>query len=64
MCCAFMLRNVLPTTVGAPLQPSEEFDLVPGDRIKVNLDKDLWKLMQESCGEWREDMSMVRSGRA
>ena len=36
-----------------------------GDRIKVNLDKDLWKLMQESCGEWTDDMSMVRvwSGR-
>ena len=45
---------------GAPVEPSEEFDLVAGDRIKVNLDQDVWKLMQESCGEWSDSMAIVR----
>ncbi len=42
------------------MEHSESTELVTGDRIKVNLEQEVWKLMQESCGEWDDNMAIVR----
>ena len=44
---------------GAPYEPPKGTMLAAGDRIKVLLDPDVWKRMQEGHGGWNELMSMV-----
>ena len=46
--------------VGAPYGPSSEGEFVAGDSIKVELDPDVCKLMQNGHGGWNDRMSMVR----
>ena len=46
--------------VGAPYEPSREGEFVAGDSIKVELDPDVWKLMQNGHGGWNDLMGMVR----
>ena len=46
--------------VGAPYGPSSEGEFAAGDSVKVELDPDVWKLMQNGHGGWNDRMSMVR----
>ena len=46
--------------VGAPYEPSREEEFAAGDSVKVELDPDVWKLMQNGHGGWNDLMSMVR----
>ena len=39
--------------------PPMERDFAAGDKIKIELDPDVWKLMQEGHGGWNDLMTMV-----
>ena len=45
---------------GAPYEPLKEGEFAAGDSVKVELDPDVWKLMQNGHGGWNDRMSMVR----
>lgn len=44
---------------GAPHEPPSEVEFAAGDRVRVELDPDVWKLMQDGHGGWNDLMSMV-----
>ena len=46
--------------IGAPYEPLKEVEFAAGDSVKVELDPDVWKLMQNGHGGWNDLMSMVR----
>ena len=46
--------------VGAPYEPLREGEFAAGDTVKVELDPDVWKLMQNGHGGWNDLMGMVR----
>ena len=46
--------------VGAPYEPPREGEFAAGDSVKVELDPDVWKLMQNGHGGWNDLMGMVR----
>ena len=45
---------------GAPYEPLREEEFSAGDTVKVELDPDVWKLMQNGHGGWNDLMGMVR----
>ena len=45
--------------LGAPYEPPQKTVLAAGDRIKVELNPDVWKVMQEGHGGWNDLMSVV-----
>ena len=45
---------------GAPYEPLKEGEFAAGDSVKVELDPDVWKLMQNGHGGWDDIMGMVR----
>ena len=47
-------------TVGAPFEPLREGEFSAGDTVKVELDPDVWKLMQNGHGGWNDLMANVR----
>ena len=44
---------------GAPYEPQNEQDFAAGDMVKVELDPDIWKYLQEGHGGWNDLMNMV-----
>ena len=46
-------------SIGAAYKPPRETVLAAGDRIKVELNPDIWKIMQEGHGGWNDLMSVV-----
>ena len=50
---------LLFNSIGAEYEPPKGTLLAAGDRIKVELDPDVWKRMQEGHGGWNELMSVV-----
>ena len=44
---------------GDPYDPPRDTLLAAGDRIKVELNPDVWKTMQEGHGGWNELMAAV-----
>ena len=45
---------------GAPYEPPREGEFAAGDTVKVELDPDVWKLMQNGHGGWNDLMGNVR----
>ena len=48
---------------GPPCPPevlSEDHALVPGDNVRVELDVEVFKIMQEGHGDWDDDLLTVR----
>ena len=50
---------VLNASTGVVYEPPRETILAAGDRIKVELNPDVWKVMQEGHGGWNDLMSVV-----
>ena len=44
---------------GAPYESSNDTELAAGDRIKVELDPDVWRMLQDGHGGWNEQMAIV-----
>ena len=45
---------------GAPYEPPKDGEFSAGDTVKVELDPDVWKLMQNGHGGWNDLMANVR----
>ena len=45
---------------GAPYESPKDGEFVAGDTVKVELDPDVWKLMQNGHGGWNDLMANVR----
>lgn len=54
-------NDALASLIGAPYKPQRESDFAAGDRVKVELDPDVWRLMQEGHGGWNDLMTVVNS---
>ena len=54
---------LLTTDVGGPFcsseVPFEHHGLVPGDNVRVGLDVDIFKVMQEGHGDWDDSLLNV-----
>ena len=54
---------LLTTDVGGPFRssevPFEHHGLVPGDNVRVGLDVDVFKIMQEGHGDWDDSLLNV-----
>lgn len=55
-----MLSYVLIVLVGAPYERIGDREFVVGDLVKVELDVDMFELMQEGHGGWADNMPEVR----
>lgn len=52
----------MPYVEGAPYSPPRESEIMAGDLVQVQLDLDIFKMMQnEEHGGWNDRMEMVRS---
>ena len=57
----FLGVNVtLPSGCSASVTPFDEEEIVAGDFVKVELDRELFKMMHEAVGLWNDDMLAVR----
>ena len=45
--------------VGAPYVPPTEREFAAGDTVKVELDPEVWKMLQEGFGGWNDYMATV-----
>lgn len=50
-------------SIGALYEQPKETQFAAGDRIKVELDPDVWRAMQDGHGGWNELMAMVSTCR-
>ncbi len=46
--------------LGAPHQLENDAEFVARDQVKVELDPDVWKELQQDHGGWNDFMSLVR----
>ena len=44
---------------GAPYEPPKHREFAAGDRVKVELDPEVWQLLQNGHGGWNDMMAMV-----
>ena len=57
--CLPSFLSLAGTPPGAPLPPSDPQEFSSGDYVRVELDQDVLRLMQEGHGGWSSDMGDV-----
>ena len=57
--CLPSFLSISGTLLGAPLPPPDPQEFSSGDYVKVELDQDVLRLMQEGHGGWSLDMGDV-----
>lgn len=57
--CLPSFLSLSGTPLGAPLPPPDPQEFSSGDYVRVELDQDVLKLMQEGHGGWNVDMPEV-----
>ena len=57
--CLPSFLSLSGTSLGAPLPPPDPQEFSSGDYVRVELDQDVLRLMQEGHGGWSLDMADV-----